>query len=215
MRPGAATLGSLAAALPVPGTYDPIVNLVYLGVGNPCAMFSGEERSGDNLLPNALVALDPDTGKLRWYFQTVPHDVWDLDATTELMLIDTEIPGNPCRHSLRLIRTATSMSSIGPMGASSVANRSSPGSTGRQDWMSTTAAAGRCATPEGVVTCLAPSGLELEPYGLFPQTGLVSPVMDLQQGAVDAGKPERGKLYLGGEVAMLMRGHMVCWKLLR
>jgi len=51
-------------------------------------MFSGDERPGDNLYTDALVALDPETGALRWHFQVIPHDRWDYDAMNELVLVD-------------------------------------------------------------------------------------------------------------------------------
>ena len=63
------------------GTYDPELNLTYWGTGNPGPDLYGEEREGDNLYSNCVVALDADTGKLKWYFQFTPHDVHDWDAT--------------------------------------------------------------------------------------------------------------------------------------
>jgi alcohol dehydrogenase (cytochrome c) len=84
----------------LPGTYDAALHLVYLGIGNPCPMFSGDERPGDNLYTNAIVALNPDTGKLHWYFQVIPHDVWDYDTTSEMILVDTEVHGKPAQALL-------------------------------------------------------------------------------------------------------------------
>jgi alcohol dehydrogenase (cytochrome c) len=75
------------------GTYDPGANLVYWPTGNPCPDYNGDERKGDNLYANSVVALEPQTGKLRWYFQFTPHDLHDWDATETPMLIDAEFHG--------------------------------------------------------------------------------------------------------------------------
>ena len=62
------------------GAYDPALNLVYYGTGNPNPDYYGDDRSGDNLYTCSLVALDVDTGKLRWHYQFTPHDVHDWDS---------------------------------------------------------------------------------------------------------------------------------------
>ena len=59
------------------GSYDPEQNLIYWGVGNPSSDFYGENREGDNLYTDSIVALDADTGKLKWHYQEVPHDSYD------------------------------------------------------------------------------------------------------------------------------------------
>ena len=63
------------------GTYDPETNLLYWPTGNPCPDYNGDERKGDNLYTGSVLALDPATGKLRWYYQFTPHDLHDWDAT--------------------------------------------------------------------------------------------------------------------------------------
>ena len=75
------------------GSYDPELDLVYWGVGNPAADFYGDSRKGTNLYTDCIVALDPDTGKLKWYFQQIPHDVWDWDAAYESVLLDLQVKG--------------------------------------------------------------------------------------------------------------------------
>jgi PQQ-dependent dehydrogenase (methanol/ethanol family) len=77
------------------GTYDPALNLTYWGIGNPGPDLHGEGRKGDNLYSDSVVALDLDTGKLRWHFQFTPHDVHDWDATEIPMLLDLTIKGEP------------------------------------------------------------------------------------------------------------------------
>lgn len=77
------------------GTYDPELNLIYWGTGNPNPDFYGADRKGDNLYTNALVALDADTGTLRWHFQFTPHDEHDWDANQIPVLVDRTVDGQP------------------------------------------------------------------------------------------------------------------------
>lgn len=75
------------------GTFDPELNLLYWGTGNPNPVLAGEGRAGDNLYTCSIVALNPDTGKLAWYFQPSPHDVHDWDAVETPVLFDAEFKG--------------------------------------------------------------------------------------------------------------------------
>jgi acido-empty-quinoprotein group A len=77
------------------GTYDPELNLLYWGTGNPNPVLVGEGRAGDNLYTCSIVALNPDTGKLAWHFQPSPHDVHDWDAVETPVLFDAEFRGKP------------------------------------------------------------------------------------------------------------------------
>ena len=63
------------------GTYDAQLDTVYWPTGNPSAEYNGDDRLGDNLYSDCILALDAKTGKLKWYYQTTPHDLWDWDAT--------------------------------------------------------------------------------------------------------------------------------------
>src|SRR5881397_2182062 len=65
------------------GTYDPITNLLYFGTGNP-APWIADMRKGDNLYTMSAVALDLDTGTLKWHFQYLPNDAWDYDTTANI-----------------------------------------------------------------------------------------------------------------------------------
>jgi PQQ-dependent dehydrogenase (methanol/ethanol family) len=99
-EPGAETWGELGpewggAATWLNGTYDPGLNLLYWTTGNPWPDFYGGARHGDNLYSDSLLALDPDTGKLKWYFQFTPHDTHDWDAQAWPMLLDTVYAGRP------------------------------------------------------------------------------------------------------------------------
>jgi alcohol dehydrogenase (cytochrome c) len=77
----------------VTGTYDPELNLVYWGVGNPGPDMNGDLRRGDNLYTCSVVALDVDTGKLKWHFQFTPHDTHDWDAVADPVLVDIPVQG--------------------------------------------------------------------------------------------------------------------------
>jgi alcohol dehydrogenase (cytochrome c) len=77
----------------MPGTYDPQLNTIFWGTSNPAPDFEGEVRPGDDLYTDCVLALDPDTGKLKWYFQFTPHDLFDFDAVETPILIDAEYQG--------------------------------------------------------------------------------------------------------------------------
>jgi alcohol dehydrogenase (cytochrome c) len=77
------------------GTFDPALNLVYWGTGNPGPDYDGEPRAGDNLYSCSMLALDLDTGKLKWHFQFTPHDLHDWDSTQTPILLDTTFRGQP------------------------------------------------------------------------------------------------------------------------
>jgi alcohol dehydrogenase (cytochrome c) len=72
----------------ITGTYDPATNTTFWTTGNPAPSNRGEGRAGDNLYSNSLLALDPDTGKLKWHFQFTQHDEHDYDATQVPVMID-------------------------------------------------------------------------------------------------------------------------------
>ena len=84
-----------AASIWVTGAYDPELNLLYYGIGNPGPDYHSESRQGDNLYSDSLVALDADTGKLRWHYQFTPHDLHDWDATQVPILADLTVAGQP------------------------------------------------------------------------------------------------------------------------
>jgi alcohol dehydrogenase (cytochrome c) len=78
----------------VTGSYDPSLDLLYWGVGNPTPAFAGEGRPGDNLFTDSVVALHASSGKLAWYFQFTPHDEHDWDSTQTPILADLLIDGS-------------------------------------------------------------------------------------------------------------------------
>ncbi|MEE2638787.1 MAG: PQQ-dependent dehydrogenase, methanol/ethanol family [Acidobacteriota bacterium] len=84
----------------ITGSYDPELNLVYWGTGNPGPDYNGEIRGGDNLYADSVLALDGDTGAMSWYFQFTPHDVHDWDAIQIPVLADIEFQGDPRKTML-------------------------------------------------------------------------------------------------------------------
>ena len=77
------------------GSYDPDLDILYWATGNPCPDLNGDRRPGDNLYTNSVLALDPASGELLWYFQFTPHDTHDWDAQEPLLLIDEDFRGQP------------------------------------------------------------------------------------------------------------------------
>jgi alcohol dehydrogenase (cytochrome c) len=77
----------------ITGSFDPKTNLLYWPVGNPSPNFNSDDREGENLFTNSILALDADSGKLQWYFQFTPHDAFDWDATEIVVLFDGKIAG--------------------------------------------------------------------------------------------------------------------------
>jgi alcohol dehydrogenase (cytochrome c) len=88
----------------VTGTYDPATNQTIWGTGNPVPMFDPTYRPGDNLFTNSAISYDPDTGKMNWYFQFTPGDMWDYDEVGTHILIDGQVGGQARKlitHSAR------------------------------------------------------------------------------------------------------------------
>jgi len=79
----------------MPGTFDPELNTIFWGTSNPAPDFDGGPRPGDDLYTDCLLALDPDTGNLKWYFQFTPHDLFDYDAVETPVLVDSTFRGQP------------------------------------------------------------------------------------------------------------------------
>jgi alcohol dehydrogenase (cytochrome c) len=88
----------------MPGTYDPELNTLYWTTSNPAPDFDGTTRPGDNLYTDCVLAIDPDTGKLKWYFQFTPHDLFDFDATETPVLVDAVYKGSPRKLLLQANR---------------------------------------------------------------------------------------------------------------
>ena len=93
--PPAGVGGATGGQMWTTGTYDPELNLVFVGTGNPTPVLNGTARPGDNPWTCSIVALSPDTGKLVWGFQVSPHDTHDWDANEVPVLADAEFAGQP------------------------------------------------------------------------------------------------------------------------
>jgi alcohol dehydrogenase (cytochrome c) len=70
------------------GLYDDDTDTLFWTTGNPSPDWNGDDREGDNLYSNSLLALKPDDGEMKWYFQFTPHDLWDFDGNTHIFLMD-------------------------------------------------------------------------------------------------------------------------------
>jgi alcohol dehydrogenase (cytochrome c) len=77
----------------LPGTYDPELDTLYWTTSNAAPDFDGSSRPGDNIYTASVLAIDPNTGKLKWYFQFTPHDLYDYDANETTVLVDREENG--------------------------------------------------------------------------------------------------------------------------
>jgi alcohol dehydrogenase (cytochrome c) len=86
------------------GTYDHETDTLIWPIGNPCPDFNGDERKGDNLYTDSVIALDPKSGKLKWHYQFTPHDLHDWDATETPMLVDMNYKGEPRKLLLQANR---------------------------------------------------------------------------------------------------------------
>jgi alcohol dehydrogenase (cytochrome c) len=86
------------------GTYDPEAKLIYWGTGNPTPVLTGKNRPGDDLYTCSIVALDPETGKMKWHFQPSPHDTHDWDAVEIPVLVDADFHGKPRKMLMQTSR---------------------------------------------------------------------------------------------------------------
>ncbi len=92
------------AATWLTGSYDAATDTLFWTAGNPCPDYNGDEREGDNLWSNAVLALDPKTGALRWHFQFTPHDLNDWDAVQTVVVADATFRGAPRKLLLQANR---------------------------------------------------------------------------------------------------------------
>jgi alcohol dehydrogenase (cytochrome c) len=86
------------------GSYDPELDVVYWPTGNPAKEYDGTDRKGDNLYAGSILALQRTDGKLKWYYQFTPHDLWDWDATQTSVLVDAPWQGKPRKLMLHANR---------------------------------------------------------------------------------------------------------------
>ncbi len=183
----------------ITGTYDPELDLVYWGTGNPGPVFDGGPRPGDNLYTSSVLALDPDDGSIRWHYQWTPHDVWDYDGVNENILFEqggrrllAHFDKNG--HLFILDRTDGRLVRVVPFA--------------RATWGSIDPNTGAVTrqltpTPEGVEICPGPAGAKEWPHAAYnPRTGLLyTPVVEACATFWRGPTVYReGLFYLGGKV---------------
>ena len=187
------------------GTYDPEAGLVYWPTGNPCPDYNGDERQGDNLYSNSVLALEPATGKLRWYFQYTPHDLHDWDATQTPVLVDRMFHGRPRKLLLHANRNGYFYALDRLTGEFLQATPF----VKKLTWASAIDAKGRpvvnpaaTPTPEGVTACPAVEGAtNWFSVAHHPETGLFY-LMALEKCSIYTKEPgpwEKGKSYYNGD----------------
>jgi len=98
--------GATPAGAPiwVSGSYDPELNLIYYGTGQPNPQWTGQGRPGDNLYSDSIVAIDVKSGTLKWHFQNTPHDTHDWDSLETPVLVDATFRGQPRKLLLQANR---------------------------------------------------------------------------------------------------------------
>jgi len=102
--PGSISGGATGGQMWMTGTFDPDLNLLYVGTGNPTPVLNGVARPGDNPWTCSIVAVNPETGKLAWGFQASPHDTHDWDAVEIPVLADVDFQGTPRKLLLQASR---------------------------------------------------------------------------------------------------------------
>src|SRR5579884_464641 len=186
------------------GTYDPETDLLFWGAGNPCPDYNGDERQGDNLYSSSVLALRPETGELKWYYQYTPNDVHDWDAEQTPMVVDAEFQGRSRRLLLQanrngffyvLDRTDGSLLRATPF-VEKLTWASGIGPDGRPRLLP-----GAEPTPEGVRACPAVEGATNWMSSAYnPETGLFY-LMALEKCNIYRKSPEvwePGKSFYGG-----------------
>jgi alcohol dehydrogenase (cytochrome c) len=161
----------------ITGSYDPALDLVYWGIGNPGPDFDGSVRPGDNLYTSSVIAFDPDDGALRWHYQWTPHDVWDYDGVNENILFDLDgerLLAHFDKNGYLFILDRTDGSLV----------RATP--FARTTWGEIDATTGRVTvlrspTPEGTEICPGPAGAKEWPHAAYsPRTSLLyTPVIEM------------------------------------
>jgi PQQ-dependent dehydrogenase (methanol/ethanol family) len=208
-EPGSETWAGTAldhgcAATWLTGSYDPETRLLYWPTGNPCPDYNGDERKGDNLYSDSVIALDPETGKLKWHYQFTPHDLHDWDATESLVLVDAPFRGQQRKLLLQgnrngffyvldrvtgeflmgepFVKRLTWASGIGPDGRPKLTEGYQP-------------------TPEGALACPAVAGASNWPSTAFNPTSGFFYLMAEESCNIYSKNPEswqQGKSFYGG-----------------
>ncbi|MDQ3996751.1 MAG: PQQ-dependent dehydrogenase, methanol/ethanol family [Gemmatimonadota bacterium] len=186
----------------ITGSYDPDLDLLYWGTGNPGPDYDGSVRPGANLYTNSVLAIDPDDGTIRWHYQWTPHDVWDYDGVNENILFEQDgrrLLAHFDKNGYLFILDRTN-------GRLVRASR-----FGRVTWGEIDETSGRVTpritpTEQGVNICPGPAGLKEWPHAAYSRnTGLLyTPVVE-QCARFQRMRTEfrEGMAYWGGSAAPL------------
>lgn len=153
----------------ITGSYDPELDLLYWSTGNPSPDFDGGARPGANLFTDSVIALDPDTGEQRWYYQFTPHDVWDYDGISENILFDLngrKLLAHFDKNGYLFIldRRDGELVRVTPFGAPT---------WGKIDRQTGDVTVRLTPTPQGTEICPGPAGAKEWPHAAYsPQTRL-------------------------------------------
>jgi alcohol dehydrogenase (cytochrome c) len=185
----------------VTGTYDPELDLVFWGTGNPGPDFNGGVRPGDNLYTSSVVAFDPDDGQLRWHYQWTPHDVWDYDGVNENILFEQDgrkLLAHFDKNGYLFILDRTNGKLVRTTKFGRVTWADIDSTTGKVDIKLTPSA-------EGTLICPGPAGLKEWPHAAYSQKTrlLYTPVVEAC--GVFKVKPaefREGMPYWGGEASV-------------
>ncbi len=186
----------------ITGTYDPELDLMYWGTGNPSPDFHGSVRPGANLYTASVVAIDPDDGAMRWHYQWTPHDLWDYDGNNENILVDLDgrkLLAHFDKNGFFFVldRTNGQLVRVAPF-------------VERLDW-GTIDASGRVTprktpTPEGIDICPGPAGGKEWTHAAYsPRTRLlyVPTIESCANYKVEPVEFKEGLPYYGGEANTL------------
>ncbi|MDQ3949144.1 MAG: PQQ-dependent dehydrogenase, methanol/ethanol family, partial [Gemmatimonadota bacterium] len=185
----------------ITGTYDPDLDLLYWGTGNPGPDYDGSVRPGANLFTNSVLALDPDDGAIRWHYQWTPHDLWDYDGVSENILFDQDDGGTRRRLLAHFDKNGYLFILDRTNGHLVRASR-----FGRVTWGDIDETSGRVTpriapTERGVDICPGPAGLKEWPHAAYSRaTGLLYVPVVEQCATYKVAKTEfrEGMAYWGG-----------------
>jgi alcohol dehydrogenase (cytochrome c) len=182
----------------VTGTYDPELDLVYWGTGNPGPLFDNSPRRGTNLYTDSVLALDPDDGTIRWHYQFTPDDVWDYDGVNENILFEQggrKLLAHFDRNGYLYILDRTN-------GQVVRITRFGENVTWGDISADGTVTTRLRPTEQGTVICPGPAGAKEWPHAAYsPRTGLLyTPVVDACATFRVVPQPYReGMFYLAGD----------------
>lgn len=183
-EPGSETWGDQKAAFRgggtawITGTYDPELDLLYWGTGNPAPGFNPQPRPGSNLFTNSVLAMDPDDGSIRWHYQYTPGDVWDFDGVNENILFEHEgrrLLGHFDRNGYLFVLDRTTGQRVG------LTRFYDRADWGRIDPTSGATVAQRVPTASGTDICPGPAGAKEWPHATYSRSAglLITPYLDV------------------------------------